>query len=144
MLNQQAVQLKNYGIDINLLFTEENMGPMRERSRPEAVERLKQSLALAEVAKLESLSVEDAEILEEVAKVRKQFPKGNFDPLKLVEFVGEDLLKQKTLKWLEEKGTIELVPEGSLNPAAEESEESDAEDLAEAATSVEVEVLGEE
>jgi trigger factor len=63
----------------------------------------------------------------------------------LQEFVREDLLKQKTLKWLEEKGTIELVPEGSLNPpAAEESEESDAEDSAEAATSVEVEVLGEE
>ena len=144
LLNQQAVQLKNYGIDINQLFTEENMGPMRERSRPEAVTRLKQTLALAEVAKLESLSVEDAEVAAEVAKVRKQFPKGDFDPQRLQEFVREDLLKQKTLKWLEEKGTIELVPEGSLNPAAAESEESDAEDSAEAATSVEVEVLGEE
>jgi trigger factor len=142
LLNQQAVQLKNYGIDINQLFTEENMGPMRERSRPEAVDRLKQSLALAEIAKLESLSVEDAE----VARVRKQFPKGDFDPLKLMEFVGEDLLKQKTLKWLEENGTIELVPEGSLTPAAEseELEESDAEVLDVSATSVEVEVVGEE
>ena len=145
LLNQQAVQLKNYGIDINQLFTEENMGPMRERSRPEAVDRLKQTLALAEVAKLESLSVEDAEVAAEVAKVRKQFPKGDFDPQRLQEFVREDLLKQKTLKWLEEKGTIELVPEGSLNPATEELEESDAEVSGEeAATSVEVEVVGEE
>jgi len=144
LLNQQAVQLKNYGIDINQLFTEENMGPMRERSRPEAVERLKQNLALAEVAKLESLSVEPAEVAAEVARIRKQFPKGDFDPQRLQEFVAEDLLKQKTLKWLEEKGTIELVPEGSLTPAEEESEESDAEESAEAATSVEVEVVGEE
>ncbi|MEG4286206.1 trigger factor [Microcoleus sp. A006_D1] len=146
LLNQQAMQLKNYGIDINQLFTEENIAPMRERSRPEAVERLKQSLALAEVAKLESLSVDDAELAQEVAKVRKQFPKGDFDPIKLREFVAEDLLKQKTLKWLEEKGTIELVPEGSLNPPAlEETEASDAEVSAEAATSViDVEVVGEE
>ncbi|TAG04895.1 MAG: trigger factor, partial [Oscillatoriales cyanobacterium] len=142
LLNQQAMQLKNYGIDINQLFTEQNIGPMRERSRPEAVERLKQTLALAEVAKLESLSVEPAEVVAEVAKVRKQFPKGNFDPEKLREFVAEDLLKQKTLKWLEEKGTIELVPEGSLTPAAEEeAEESDAEESAEAVTSaIDVEV----
>ena len=149
LLNQQAVQLKNYGIDINQLFTEENMGPMRERSRPEAVDRLKQSLALAEIAKLESLSVETEEIIEEVARVRNQFPKGDFDPLKLMEFVGEDLLKQKTLKWLEEQGTIELLPEGSLTPAVESeeleaSEESDAEVLDVSATSVEVEVVGEE
>jgi trigger factor len=146
LLNQQAMQLKNYGIDINQLFTEENIGPMRERSRPEAVERLKQTLALAEVAKLESLSVEPAEVVAEVAKVRKQFPKGNFDPEKLREFVAEDLLKQKTLKWLEEKGTIELVPEGSLTPEAEEeAEESDAEESAEAVTSaIDVEVVGEE
>ena len=140
LLNQQAMQLKNYGIDINQLFTEENIGPMRERSRPEAVERLKQSLALAEVAKLESLSVDDAELVAEVAKVRKQFPKGDFDPQRLREFVAEDLLKQKTLKWLEEKGTIELVPEGSLTPAVEESEPEDAAE----ATTVEVEVVGEE
>ena len=146
LLNQQAVQLKNYGIDINQLFTEENMGPMRERSRPEAIERLKQSLALAEIAKLESLSVEESEIAAEVMRVIKQFPKGDFDPQRLQEFVREDLLKQKTLTWLEEHGTVELVPEGSLTPAAEEDDAEDAGDAEgqEAATSVEVEVVGED
>ncbi|HBK99867.1 MAG TPA: trigger factor, partial [Microcoleaceae bacterium UBA10368] len=111
----------------------------------EAIARLKQSLALAEIAKLESLSVEAAEVAAEVASVRKQFPKGDFDPERLREFVREDLLKQKTLTWLEAQGTIELVPEGSLTPAVDESDE-DAEDAetSEAATSVEVEVVGEE
>jgi trigger factor len=145
LLNQQAVQLKNYGIDVNQLFTKETIGPMRERSRPEAIQRIKHSLALAEIAKLESLSVEESEVVAEVARVRKQFPKGDFDPQRLQEFVREDLLKQKTLKWLEEKGTIELVPEGSLTPAVEESDtDADDEETSEAATSVEVEVVGED
>ncbi|XZN90533.1 MAG: trigger factor [Microcoleus sp.] len=143
LLNQQAAQLKNYGIDINQLFTEENMGPMRERSRPEAIHRIKQSLALAEIAKLESLSVEPAEVAAEVASVRKQFPKGDFDPERLQQFVREDLLKQKTLKWLEEKGTIELLPEGSLTPVVDEDEDEDDEETSEASTTVEVEVVGE-
>ncbi|MEK0178965.1 MAG: trigger factor [Oscillatoriales cyanobacterium] len=145
LLNQQATQLKNYGIDINQLFTEDNMGPMRERLRPEATDKIKQSLALAEIAKLESLSVEQAEITAEVAKVRQQFPKGNFDPERLQEFVREDLLKQKTLTWLEEHGTIELVPEGSLTPAVDESDDdADDAETSEASTTVEVEVVGEE
>ncbi len=142
LLNQQAAQLKNYGIDINQLFTEENMGPMRERSRPEAIHRIKQSLALAEIAKLESLSVEPAEVAAEVASVRKQFPKGDFDPERLQQFVREDLLKQKTIKWLEEKGTIELLPEGSLTPVVDEDD--DDEETSEASTTVEVEVVGED
>ncbi len=145
LLNQQATQLKNYGIDINQLFTEENMGPMRERLRPEATDKIKQSLALAEIAKLESLSVEQAEIVAEVARVRQQFPKGNFDPERLQEFVREDLLKQKTLTWLEEKGKIELVPEGSLTPAVDESDDdADDAETSEASTVVDVEVVGEE
>ncbi len=145
LLNQQATQLKNYGIDINQLFTEDNMGPMRERLRPEATDKIKQSLALAEIAKLESLSVEQAEIVAEVARVREQFPKGNFDPERLQEFVREDLLKQKTLTWLEEKGTIELVPEGSLTPAVDESDDDDDDaETSEASTVVDVEVVGEE
>ncbi|WP_377479138.1 MAG: trigger factor [Microcoleus anatoxicus] len=143
LLNQQAAQLKNYGIDINQLFTEENMGPMRERSRPEAIHRIKQSLALAEIAKLESLSVEPAEVAAEVASVRKQFPKGDFDPERLQQFVREDLLKQKTIKWLEEKGTIELLPEGSLTPVVDEDEDENDEETSEASTTVEVEVVGE-
>jgi trigger factor len=145
LLNQQAVQLKNYGIDVNQLFTQETIGPMRERLRPEATEKIKHTLALAEIAKLESLSVEEAEVAAEVARVRKQFPKGDFDPQRLIEFVREDLLKQKTLKWLEEHGTIELVPEGSLTPAVDESDaDEDDEETSEAATSVEVEVVGED
>jgi trigger factor len=145
LLNQQAVQLKNYGIDVNQLFTKETIGPMRERLRPEAIERIKHTLALAEIAKQESLSVEEAEVSAEVARVRKQFPKGDFDPQRLQEFVREDLLKQKTLKWLEEHGTIELVPEGSLTPPPEEADEdADDAETSEAATSVEVEVVGED
>lgn len=144
LIDQQAMQLKNYGIDVNQLFNEETMGAMRARSRPEAIKRIKESLALAKIAEQESLSVDSAEIAAEVARIRKEFPKGNFDPERLQEFVKEDLLKQKTLKWLEENGSIELVPEGSLAPADEDDEDEEDEETSEAATSVEVEVVGED
>ncbi|MCU0542270.1 MAG: trigger factor [Oscillatoriaceae cyanobacterium Prado104] len=145
LLNQQAMQLKSYGIDVNQLFNEETIGALRERSRPEAIQRIKESLALAKIADQESLSVDKAEITAEIAKIRQEFPKGNFDPERLQQFVTEDLLKQKTLKWLEENGTIELVPEGSLAPADEEAEDEEEEDdETSEATSVEVEVVGED
>lgn len=148
LINQQAMQLKSYGIDVNQLFNEETIGVMRERSQPEAVRRIKESLALAKIAEQESLSVDQAEITAEIAKIRQEFPKGNFDAERLQQFVTEDLLKQKTLKWLEENGTIELVPEGSLAPVIDEEDEELAEELADddtsEATSVEVEVLGED
>jgi len=53
MLTQTAVQLSNQGID-EKLFTQK-YPQLRERSRPEAIERLKRLLALQEVAKRESI-----------------------------------------------------------------------------------------
>lgn len=115
LLTQQAMQLSNYGVDIRQLFNSETIPRMRERARPEAIDRIKESLALKEVAKLESLTVEDSEIQEEAIKVRKQLPQdSDVDPVRLLEVVESDLVKQKTLKWLEEHSTIELVPEGTL------------------------------
>ncbi len=46
MIRQAAMQLQSYGLDVNQLYNEQNMPQLRERSRPEAIERIKQSLAL--------------------------------------------------------------------------------------------------
>jgi trigger factor len=45
------------------------------------------------------------------------------------------LLKEKAISWLEEHGTIELVPQGTLTP--EEDEETEAEVTATEATEAE-------
>lgn len=125
LLTQQAMQLSNYGVDIRQLFTEETIPMMRERSRPEAIERITELLAIEQVAKQESISVEDAEIRAEMTRVRAQLPKdSDVDPIRLRSVVESDLIKQKTLKWLEERSTIELVPEGSLPPTATETSEA--------------------
>jgi trigger factor len=125
LLTQTAVQLSKQGIDVKKLFTQENIAQMRERSRPEAIERLKRSLALQEVAKRESIQVEKAAVETRVKELMAQYAEQDIDIDRLREVVEEELLTEKIMKWLEEHATIELVPEGSLNAATEEAEEAE-------------------
>ena len=60
--------------------------------------------------------METAEIEARVKEVRAQYTDKDIDVDKLRELVEEELLTEKTMKWLEEHATIELVPEGSLTP----------------------------
>lgn len=119
MLNQSAMELSQYGIDVKELFSGDRLPEMEERSRPEAIERLKRDLAIKAVAKQESIEVDQEEIAAESAKVMEQLKGKDVDPDRLTEVVTEDLLKEKTIKWLEENGTIELVPEGTLTQDSE-------------------------
>jgi trigger factor len=80
---------------------------------------LKKDLALATVAKQESITVDEQEIAAESAKVMEQLKGQEVDPDRLREVVTEDLLKQKTIKWLEENGTVELVPQETLTTESE-------------------------
>ena len=98
---------------------------------PEATERLKRILGIAEVAKRESLQVETAEIEARVKEVRAQYTDKDIDVDKLRELVEEELLTEKTMKWLEEHATIELVPEGSLTPNVDTQSEIVTSDEAE-------------
>lgn len=117
LLNQTAVQLSRQGIDIKKLFTQETIPQLRERSRPEAIERLQRSFALQEVAKRESLSFEPAEVEARLKELIAQYEGKDIDQDRLREVVEEELLTEKIMKWLEEHATIELVPEGSLSEA---------------------------
>jgi trigger factor len=96
---------------------------MRERSRPEAIERIKRSLALQEVAKRESIQVEPATIEARVKELMTQYSGKDIDQDRLREVVEEELLTEKIMDWLEEHSTIELVPEGSLKAAEEDKQE---------------------
>ena len=89
---------------------------------------MKRSLALKEVAKLESLTVTEEEIKAEATKVLAELKGQDVDPKRLLAFVTEDLVQQKTFTWLEENSTIELVPEGTLTPEEDEEDEEDDDD----------------
>ena len=129
MLTQTAMQLSNQGMDIKQLFNQDTIPQLRDRSRPEAVLRLKRTLALGEVAKKESIEVEatavDARVQEVLEQYKNQSQEIDVDQLRAV--TEEDMLKEKILTWLIEQSTIELVPEGTLSKAAEEEAEEASE-----------------
>lgn len=128
MLRQTIVQMGQMGMDVKKVFTPDMVKQMGVRSRPEAIDRLKQTLALEEIAQRESLKTEPQEVTDRVNELLQQFPDQEIDLERLRTIVEGDLLKEKALKWLEEHATIELVPQGSLAP--EETEEEQAETTA--------------
>lgn len=129
LVMQTAMQLSGQGIDINKLLTRDLVDNMRERSRPEAIARLQRTLALGEVAKQESITVEE----DAIAARMEEMMAGVEDPStidqnRLREVSTEELLQEKILGWLKEQATVELVPEGSLAPELEPEAEVDAAD----------------
>ncbi|MBD2260292.1 trigger factor [Pseudanabaena sp. FACHB-2040] len=139
LLTQTVMQLSNQGLDVNKLLTPELIAGMRERTRPEAIERLQRTLALGEVAKHASITVEEAEIEAKADEMMAEISDPTkVDPQRLREVVQEDLLQDKILAWLEENSTLELVPEGTLTPAEEEEASPDP---AVASIDVEAEVV---
>ena len=144
LVTQTAIQLGNQGLDIKKFLTQEIVNNMRERAKPDAIARLQRTLALGEVAKQESLELEESaikarmdEMLEEVSD-----PK-NIDMDRLEEVVREELLKDKILEWLATQNTVELVPEGTLNPDEAEAQEDPVEEDAIEAAQATVETTAE-
>jgi len=122
ILTQTAMQMESYGMDVRKLFNAETIPKLKENARPDAMQRLQQSLALQEIAKRESITVEKEELDAKIAEVLEQLAGQDVDQGRVREVVESDLLKEKALRWLEEHGTVELVPKGSLTPAEEVSE----------------------
>ncbi|HEY9909644.1 MAG TPA: trigger factor [Thermosynechococcaceae cyanobacterium] len=140
MLNQTAMQLQNQGIDVKRLFNQDTIAMMKERSRPDAIERIKRTLALGEVAKQESITVEPEAVSAKVSEILSEMEDQDIDRNRLQEVVSEDLLKEKIVDWLIEHSTIELVPEGTLAPAeSEEVPEAEFEEVAASEATVTVE-----
>ncbi|MEH2170941.1 MAG: trigger factor [Nostoc sp.] len=128
MLTQTAIRLSQQGLDVRKLFTQDIIGQLRERSRTEAIERIKRSLSLREIGKRESIKVTPEEIAARVTELLEQYPEEqDVDEDKLRSIVENELLTEKIIDWLLEHSSVELVPEGSLSPAKEtEDAESDA------------------
>lgn len=115
IVTQTVVQLSNQGIDINKFLTKELVENMRENAKPEAVERLRRTLALGEVAKQESISVEEEAVATRMKDMMAEVDDpSSIDQERLQQVVNEDLLKEKILTWLAANATVELVPEGTL------------------------------
>lgn len=119
MLTQTAMRLSQQGLDVRQLFTQEIIPQLRERSRDEAIQRLKQSLGLLEVGKRESIEVTPEEVETRVTEVMEQYADQEVDTQRMRSVVENELLTEKIVDWLLEHSSVELVPEGSLSSAAE-------------------------
>ena len=126
MLTQTAMRLSQQGLDVKQLFTKEIIPQLRERSREEALQRLKRSVALREVGERESLKASESEINTRVAELKQEYAEEDVDPDRLQEMVENEILTDKIMDWLLENSSVELVPEGSLSEA-EASEVSEVE-----------------
>lgn len=120
LVSQAAMQLSRQGIDVNKMLTPEIVENMRERSRPDAIDRLRRTLTLGEVAKQESITVEEADVKARMDEILADIKDPqDVDMNRLQEVVQEELLQDKILTWLVEKNTVDLVPEGSLTEQVE-------------------------
>ncbi|MEH2313721.1 MAG: trigger factor [Nostoc sp.] len=128
MLTQTAIRLSQQGLDVKKLFTQDIIVQLRERSRTEAIERIKRSLSLREIGKRESIEVTPEEIASRVTELLEQYSEEQeVDEDKLRSIVQNELLTEKIIDWLLEHSSVELVPEGSLSPTEEtEATELDA------------------
>jgi trigger factor len=141
LLTQTIMQLSRQGLDVNKMLTRELVDNMRQRTRPEAIERLRRTLALGEVAKQEGITIEEvalkAKIEEAMAEVEDP---SQIDPDRLKQVLTEELLQEKILAWLEENNTVELVPEGTLAKANEPEADGEADSSEVAAETATVDV----
>ncbi|MEO0456855.1 MAG: trigger factor [Cyanobacteria bacterium P01_A01_bin.114] len=127
IVTQTVMQLANQGIDVNKFLTKELVSNMRDNARPEAIDRLRRTLALGEIAKQESIKVEEAAVEARIKEMMAEVDDpSQVDPDRLQQVVNEDLLKEQIMAWLEENSEIELVPEGTLTPAEPEIEGEEA------------------
>ncbi|MGL5509282.1 MAG: trigger factor, partial [Microcoleaceae cyanobacterium] len=121
--------------DVKKFFVGDRVEQMRQESRPQALEILRQGLALQAIGQQENITVDDQEIAAEVQELVREFAEDGetIDVKKVREFVRENQMKEKTLKWLEEKATIELLPAGSLQKAEDTTGETDISETSEVA-----------
>jgi trigger factor len=110
LINQLASRFQSQGMDVKRLFSEETVNNLRGSFREEAIGRIKRTLALAEVAKKESLVVEAEAVEERYREVFSQIEdKKNIDRDRLREVLEEELLKEKVVAWLKEHSEVTLV-----------------------------------
>ncbi|MEM9540225.1 MAG: trigger factor, partial [Cyanobacteria bacterium P01_E01_bin.42] len=122
LLKQSLSEMERYGLDINQFLTADRVPQLKEAARPEAMENIKSSLSLTEVAKQESLEVDKEELEKRVAELVEQLQGNKLDMDRVREFVTDDLRQELALDWLRNNITIELVPEGTLEADEEEEE----------------------
>jgi trigger factor len=127
LVRQTLTQLTQQGLDLGKLITQDLLEGMRKEARPNAIERLKRTLALGEVAKQEAIEVTQEELQAKFDETLADLADPDqYDLDRLRQVLEEELLQDKILTWLLTANTLELVPEGSLDSEPTSNLEAEA------------------
>lgn len=116
VLQNTAVQMQQFGLDVNLLFAKDRLPYLRENARPEAIERLKKGLILGKIGEIQGITPDPEKVEKRFAELQGQFDQKQVDLDKLRAFVVEELTAGEVLDWLRGQVNVELVPKGTLHP----------------------------
>lgn len=116
IVNQAIYQLQQQGLDVNQFVTQDMVASMKERSRPEAIQEVKTELLLAEISKAVKVQVDPKEVREKTKATLAMVDSRKVDRRKLEQVIEADMYKERTIAWLVEHSTFEMVPEGTLKP----------------------------
>ncbi|AFY74926.1 trigger factor [Synechococcus sp. PCC 7502] len=125
------------------LVTKEFVQNLISSNQPEAIIRIKKSLAIAEIARLENITVPRADVIDGATKLSQEVNDKSIDFELLKQVTEDEILTTKVVEWLKANSTIEIVPAGSLQlPEPEADAEVDTNvDIEVESQTVEVEVL---
>jgi trigger factor len=144
LLRQMFNELQQQGLDLRQL--DNNMsGRLRQAVEPDAINELKRSFGLLQLANVENITVEEEAIKARMEEILSAIDQPKKVDLKRLRTVAQDELTQEACtKWLLEHNTIEMVPPGTLEADEDEVEEGSEEALSEEAGTATVEVAASE
>ena len=107
-IEQTAQRFAQQGLDVKSTFTPELIKSLAESSRPQAEKNLKRNLSIKALAEQEKISVEDKEIDIKMESYKEEIKKAanKIDLNKLREVIKNDLIKERSILWLEENAKI--------------------------------------
>ena len=132
MINEMAQNMARQGLSMDLYFqfTGTTLEQLREQVRPDAENRIKNSLVLEAIAKEQNFEITDADIDEEIKKMAEQYKMKFEDLNKNIrdsdrESIREDLKIQKAVDFVMDNAKERAK---AKKKAAADKEESDKED----------------
>ena len=110
-IEQTAQRFAQQGMDIKSTFTPELVKSLAESTRPQAENNVKRNLALKALSQSEDIKVSEKEVDLKMKEFEDEILKSpkEIDIEKLKNVVRNDLLKEKSIIWLEENSTIKEI-----------------------------------
>jgi trigger factor len=92
------------------LLNRETLQEIRKMAEPEAIARVKRSMALAKIAALEDITVEPEEFNQGMEQVLPHIDRKKVDLVEVAKTINSELLVEKVVAWLLAQSSIEYVP----------------------------------